>query len=99
MKRVNYVLPLAALTALFVLTLFPATAHADSYDIAWTGTFGSGSVIVDATSEGGGEFLITSLTGTQAGLSLTWRHPVHMQTITISYGPVEVRVRRVIQVM
>lgn len=75
MKLVKYTLPVAALTALCLLTLFPATAHADSFDITWSGPFGSGSIIVGTTSEGGGEFLFTSLTGTQAGLPLTLAAP------------------------
>jgi len=71
MKRVKYVLPVAVLTALCLLTLFPRTARADEFAITWTGVFGPGSVTVDATNEGGGEFLITSLTGTQGGSSVT----------------------------
>jgi len=62
-------------TALLILWIKVPAAHADSYDITWSGPFGSGSATADATNEGGGEFLITSLTGTQAGLSLTLEIP------------------------
>jgi hypothetical protein len=62
-------------TALLILGTRVPTVKADSFDISWLGTFGSGSVTVDATNEGGGEFLITSLTGTQDGLSLTLEAP------------------------
>jgi len=56
--------------ALIVVISAPV-AHADSFSISWTGGFGPGSVTVDATNEGGGEFLITSLTGTQVGSPVT----------------------------
>lgn len=57
--------------ALLILGTQVPTAHADSFDITWTGPFGSGSVTADTTNEGGGEYLITSLTGTQDGLSVS----------------------------
>jgi hypothetical protein len=61
--------------ALLILGITVPAAQADSYDISWSGAFGSGSVTVDATNEGGGEFLITSLTGTQDGLSVSLEAP------------------------
>jgi hypothetical protein len=57
--------------ALLILGIKVPAAHADSFDISWSGTFGSGSVTVAATNDSGGEFLITSLTGTQGGLSVS----------------------------
>src|SRR5580700_2506517 len=56
--------------ALIAVITAPVT-RADSFSISWTGGFGPGSVTVDATNEGGGEFLITSLTGTQVGSPVT----------------------------
>lgn len=70
-NRSWYFVLVVALSAICLFGISPAAVRADSFDITWTGPFGSGSVTVDATAEGGGEFLITSLTGTQAGLSLT----------------------------
>jgi len=54
-----------------VVVISAPVAGADSFTVTWTGGFGPGSVTVNATDEGGGEFLITSLTGTQTGSPVT----------------------------
>jgi|SRR5271170_4464997 len=63
---------LLVVLAVLIVGIGVPAAHADSsFDISWSGAFGSGSITVDTTNEGGGEFLITSLTGTQNGLSVS----------------------------
>lgn len=46
-------------------------AKADTFNISWSGPYGAGSGIIDATDEGSGQFLVDSIDATQAGLSLT----------------------------
>jgi hypothetical protein len=65
--------------ALLVVGITVPAAQADSYNISWSGGFGAGSVTVGTTNEGGGEFLITSLSGTQNG------HTVSLEA-TGTYG-------------
>jgi len=66
------------LTILFVLFVLAGNAQnacADTFDMTWSGLYGTGSAVVTATSEGGGQFLLSSVVGTQAGLSLTLLPP------------------------
>lgn len=58
-----------------VLALLPTNAYADQFDVSWSGAFGAGTGTIDATNEGGGEFLVTSIDATQAGLDLTLLAP------------------------
>jgi hypothetical protein len=56
-------LPTIALLSAFAI---PAAAHADTFNFSATGSSGgfSGSGTLTATSEGGGEYLITAISGT-----------------------------------
>lgn len=57
---------------LLIWAALPTGAYADVLDLSWSGAFGSGSAIANATNEGGGKFLVTSLEdGTQNGVSIS----------------------------
>jgi hypothetical protein len=43
----------------------------DTFTMDWTGTYGSGSAVLTASSLGSDEWLVTSLTGTQDGLAIS----------------------------
>jgi hypothetical protein len=53
------------------LLLCGSAAFADQFDLTWTGAYGPGDAILTATSEGGGDWLVTSITGTQNGKTIT----------------------------
>jgi PEP-CTERM motif len=42
-----------------------------TFDMTWTGPYGTGNVVLTATPAGTNEYLVTSMTGTQGALSLT----------------------------
>jgi hypothetical protein len=72
-SRVLLVLPL-----LLVFSLTAKKAYAEDFDITWSGTYGNGFMIVSATAEGSGEFLITGIiSGEQNGQAITALLPVN----------------------
>jgi hypothetical protein len=40
------------------------------FDITWSGTYGTGSATLTTTADGGGEYTVTNITGTQGSLSI-----------------------------
>jgi len=54
-----------------LLSVAAVSAKADTFNISWTGAYGTGSGTLTATDLGSGEFLMTSLDATQNGLLLT----------------------------
>jgi hypothetical protein len=65
--RFAFVLGVLALSAAMAQTV-----RADeTFDITWTGGYGPGSAVVTATDEGGGTFLVDSMSGTQNGASIS----------------------------
>jgi hypothetical protein len=68
---------------LFVLSLFlvfsvtAKKAYAEDFDITWSGTYGNGFLIVSATAEASGVFLVTGIiSGEQNGQAITALLPV-----------------------
>ena len=59
----------AALCLLMVATSL--TSYASSYSMTWSGLYGTGSTTITTIPETAPAELLTSVTGTQAGLSLT----------------------------
>lgn len=56
----------------FLLLLGTAQrAHADTFNIAWDGTYGAGNAVLTATNEGSGDFLVTNITGSQNGTMIS----------------------------
>jgi hypothetical protein len=74
--------PATLLLALASLCVFawPRAAHAGSivdFDAAWSGPFGNGSATLVTTSEGSGQYLITSMTAaSQGGSPITLLPPL-----------------------
>ena len=67
---------LAVLFSLFVLLVTAGSTFAQTYDVTWNGIYGSGSATFNTTNEGGGEYLITSITtGNQGGNPITLLAP------------------------
>lgn len=60
------------LTALVLTAALAQTVRADeTFDISWTGSY-SGSATVTATDEGGGVFLVDSISGMQNGSAISF---------------------------
>jgi len=66
---------LVVLSALCVLPLTVKNAFAgpitESFEISWTGAYGTGSAMVSATVLGGGVFEVTQMSGTQNGMGIS----------------------------
>jgi hypothetical protein len=62
---------LLVLCALLVMLLAAGHAYADTLDLTWTGAYGPGNATLTATNDGGGEYTVTGITGTQNGASIT----------------------------
>lgn len=56
--------PIVLFTLLFLLLAAKST-FAQTFDVTWTGLDGPGSAVFSTTYEGGGEYLINSISGTQ----------------------------------
>lgn len=56
---------------ILLLAMTAKNAYADSFSINWTGGYGPGTAMLTATNEGGGLFMVTSITGTQNGMSIS----------------------------
>ncbi len=56
---------------LFLVSGGMRLAHADTFDLTWTGAYGPGSATLTATLYSTDEYLVTSLTGTQDGDSIS----------------------------
>src|SRR5215467_9381179 len=59
--------------AVVALVMLGSTRHAygDTFTITWTGGFGSGSATLTATPQSSTEWLVTDMTGTQNGSTVT----------------------------
>jgi hypothetical protein len=57
--------------AILAMLSVPKHARADVFDLTWTGAYGPGSATLTATPLGGNAFLVTSLSGTQAGAPIS----------------------------
>jgi hypothetical protein len=69
---------LFVLSLLLAFSLTPKKAYAEDFDITWSGTYGNGFLLVAATAEGSGEFLITAIiSGEQNGQAITALLPVN----------------------
>jgi hypothetical protein len=76
MRITKIALAAILICAYYLLAPLATNVYADDFTILWSGAYGDGVETVDATNEGGGEFLITSiLAGTQDGLALTLISP------------------------
>lgn len=59
------------ITLLTLIALTSVTAVAGTYSMTWSGLYGSGSTVITTTPQTPPAELLTSITGTQAGQSLT----------------------------
>ncbi len=63
------------LSAILAVTATARNAYADSFSVSWSGAYGAGSGMFTATDEGSGMFLITSISGTQDGKTISLLPP------------------------
>lgn len=54
-----------------LVAITASNAYGDSFTISWTGGYGPGTALLTATDDGGGVFVVTSITGTQNGASIS----------------------------
>jgi hypothetical protein len=64
-------LTLTVFFAFLLLAMTAGTAKADSFNISWSGPFGNGSGTITGDDLGGGIFQLTSLDGSQDGVTAT----------------------------
>jgi hypothetical protein len=57
--------------AFLLLMGTPQKTYADTFDMAWNGVYGAGTAVLTATDEGSGKFLVSSLTGSQNGTTIS----------------------------
>jgi hypothetical protein len=62
---------IALLLSGILLAVTARNAAADTFDMTWAGGYGPGSAILTATNEGGGNYLVTGVTGTQNGVTIS----------------------------
>ena len=65
-------LTLPAFLGFLVFAGMARTANADTFNVAWSGSYGAGSGTITATDLGGGIFQVTGITGLQDGLALSF---------------------------
>jgi hypothetical protein len=70
MRNVARILGILSVVVLSLVVARPASAQT-TFDLTWSGPYGSGNAVLTATNEGGGTYNVTAISGTQGAFSLT----------------------------